>query len=375
MSTSSRLHSLDALRSTMMLLCVIFHSALAYAVYAPFPVKDIQRSPGYDYMLVSLLTFGMPVFFVMAGLFSHLVYQKRGAKAFLQDRLKRILLPFLAGWLLICPLVQIVCNYYSGHIPVAQSLASWYNLSIYQNLPTHHLWFLYYLFQICLLMLLILFWSPALLRRLYQQILQLITQQEKNTIWLIFALAILSAGFIVLMQQGTIATDNTFIPNVPLLLLYTGYFGFGFLLYSLGNSMYYLFRQWKLWLILSFPISIVYFLLVITFHLTGGIWLLLATSGFCALLSWLMIFGLIGLFHKYFSADNKIMGFLSQASYWVYLIHFPLVIWVAGYQSTLDIFHLVKYIVSLFFSVTVLLLSYKYLVQYTPIRWLLNGRK
>ena len=42
--------------------------------------------------------------------------------------------------------------------------------------------------------------------------------------------------------------------------------------------------------------------------------------------AWLMSFGLIGLARKTLTRENRIIRYLSDASYWLYLAHIPLII-------------------------------------------------
>ena len=102
--------------------------------------------------------------------------------------------------------------------------------------------------------------------------------------------------------------------------------------------------------------------------------------------SWLMIFGFIGFFKMICSKPQKWIRFISNSSYWLYLVHMPLVdllqIWVSDWGAgsefwTKDNQWILITLKLSFVTVTstALLLGSYFLVQYTPISTLLNGRR
>lgn len=91
--------------------------------------------------------------------------------------------------------------------------------------------------------------------------------------------------------------------------------------------------------------------------------------------AWLASIGFMGLFHALLKRENQKIRYLSDASYWLYLAHLPLVFigqaWVRDWQAPA----LLKFSLVTVILTVVLLLSYHYLVRYTPIGRLLNGRR
>src|SRR5262249_34942365 len=105
-SESPRYHGLDALRAATMLWVVVLHAALAYN-RVPIPnliwvVHDPATHSALDVLCWWTLGISSP-FFLMSGFFAAEIYQARGPRAFLINRAKRILGPFLAAALTILP--------------------------------------------------------------------------------------------------------------------------------------------------------------------------------------------------------------------------------------------------------------------------------
>ena len=91
--------------------------------------------------------------------------------------------------------------------------------------------------------------------------------------------------------------------------------------------------------------------------------------------AWLMTVGCMGMFRRWASAENHTMRYLSDASYWVYLIHLPLVI---GFQHVVRNWQLppeLKCLGVIAVVTLIAMLSYQWLVRYTFIGAMLNGRK
>lgn len=103
-----RRHDLDALRAFAMLLGIALHAALSFAP-APWTVQDSRQSGGFWLFFSAIHGFRMPLFFLLSGFFTAMLWRRRGLGALLRQRGKRVLLPCLLGLVTIVP-VQIVIS-------------------------------------------------------------------------------------------------------------------------------------------------------------------------------------------------------------------------------------------------------------------------
>ncbi|MBC8243664.1 MAG: acyltransferase family protein, partial [Verrucomicrobia bacterium] len=175
------------------------------------------------------------------------------------------------------------------------------------------------------------------------------------------------------------------VPWPPLLAYYAVFFGFGALCHGRGVLENVADRAWPAYLLLAVPTLL---LGLHWYELRGGLFVtgesnelahLLHNNLLCALFSvlyaWLMIFGLIGLFRRFFSGGNRRIRYVSDASYWLYIVHMPpimmLQIWVADWPWP----SAVKFLVICSVSTAVLLAVYEVAVRYTWIGTMLNGKK
>ena len=92
---TKRYHDLDALRAVAMLLGILLHGFITFIEIPMWPAQDINQSEGYLYALHAIHGFRLPLFFLISGFFTAMLWRKRGLKALLKHRAKRILLPLV----------------------------------------------------------------------------------------------------------------------------------------------------------------------------------------------------------------------------------------------------------------------------------------
>ena len=386
---SERYYALDALRGIMMLLGIVIHAAAFYGVSSPIAFHDESRSGAFDHLAAFIHAFRMPVFFVMAGFFASLLYGRRGAKGMILNRVNRVLIPLVVSWLILYPLTvasfivvrsapaspwlsNLMEYFRTGHSFVNQGTHLWY---LYHE-DWSHLWFLYYL---------LIFYAFALglaqAARWFPQPLQnrisLVLRKALESSWrpLIFALVTVLTTY---PSQGIIRTDASFVPDPLSLLGYGVFFGFGWVLF--GHRELLITFQRHAWA-LTFA-GVLCFLLRrrivgIVSHVLPepeAVALLLNIT-MLSLVPWLFIFGLTGLFIRYLNRPTPLIRYLSDASYWIYLVHPPVLVWLAWLLAPVPISAVSTFLLLLLSALPILVLTYHYGVRSTFIGEFLNGRR
>jgi fucose 4-O-acetylase-like acetyltransferase len=156
--TSDRRADLDSLRIGATLLLFPFHVAKVFDVLPMYHVKNPELVPALDYFTAFVHQWHMPLFFVLAGWSAHGSIARRGGRGFLRERVRRLMLPFATGVVLLCPILKYL-ELRSGLSITATGaapLARPFDESFLAFLPTFftrvdrftwsHLWFLLYLF-------------------------------------------------------------------------------------------------------------------------------------------------------------------------------------------------------------------------------------
>ena len=105
----------------------------------------------------------------------------------------------------------------------------------------------------------------------------------------------------------------------------------------------------------------------------GGVHLAAAlANGLC---TWALVYFFIGMALRWFDYDATWILYASQSSYWVFLVHMPLVGLAGWWLARYDLPGVVKFSLVIAFVSAVCLLSYHYLVQRTWVSVFLNGRR
>jgi peptidoglycan/LPS O-acetylase OafA/YrhL len=179
------------------------------------------------------------------------------------------------------------------------------------------------------------------------------------------------------MVGGTLYASLSFVPNWRLLLGYGLYFGFGWLLF-LKRELIPRFERFAWTQTLA---GLAIFLLVspAVRILAGGpisrstLFTLSTLVG--GTVVWLLFFGLTGLFLRHFNRPSPAARYVADASFWIYLIHLPLAIWLAGTFSGLALTAWLKIGLVLGITYAVGFLSYDLFVRSTIIGAVLSGRR
>jgi peptidoglycan/LPS O-acetylase OafA/YrhL len=145
-------------------------------------------------------------------------------------------------------------------------------------------------------------------------------------------------------------------------------FGFGWLLYHSRDLLPRFKKNVWLYLILQCPAFFVY-------GMTSGRTHPFLKSAGNVLLCWFLIFACTGLFLRYCSRESAGWRYMSDSSYWLFIMHMPVVVGLQVAFLHVPLPALAKVPIVLTISVAILIVSYDWLVRPTWIGALLNGRR
>jgi glucans biosynthesis protein C len=386
---SSRLDYLDATRAFALVLGIVFHASLSFLpTFIGWAVQDISTSPTVGLFSTVSHSFRMETFFLLAGFFGYVTLQRQGTGAFVRTRLVRIVVPFVVGWFLLRPL--IVSGWVMGSASLRGDYDFWTGIRMgfesFQTLPAgifagSHLWFLYYLAMITGLVLIIRAalcatgsFADALMRRADNAVSWL-----ANSWWCFPALVAPTAVALWFMQYwGMDTPDKTLRPHVPVTVVYCGFFMFGWMLSRQPALLARIARLSPLrWI--AAVCGAAGTILLGKFQMNPGHpHYFAAHVGFVAsyaLMMWSLVFLTTGIFQRFCSRPNPVIRYVADASYWLYLMHLPIVVWLQVAFAELPFHWSLKLAAISAITLAVLLLSYDLLVRSTVIGQVLNGRR
>lgn len=341
---NQRIPALDAYRATMMLFGLVLHSAVFTATYAPVRTESGE---GFLYLIYDFIhTFRMPAFFFISGFFSALLYEKYGAGRLLSNRAKRVLLPLLISWPLVVVAFQLVFALSTGGsvVPAEQNFVEFY-----------HLWFLSYLMYLNLITVLLV----KLLPMVFTKSLKILNVKLFQVLLFILATLLLAAIPFTLEDDGTLKTASAVAPDNSMIAFYLIIFLLGWLSYQ-NQIILATFKQ--------------YFYI---FFLVGvlGYFAHLATSEqldydyrvayFGSSLS--LSFAFLGMMMILVTGHNRIVSYLSQASYFTYIVHLPLVFLFLTLLDNYSFNIGLRFFLVLTLTTLISISSYHLIVRHKPI--------
>lgn len=388
-SGEPRLDYLDAARAFALLLGIVFHACVSFMpVYIGWAVQDVSTSPLVGAFMLVSHSFRMEMFFLLAGFFGHLTLHRKGAGQFVRSRSIRILVPFVVGWFLFRPL--LVSGWIMGNASMRGDVDVWAGLvggvQSLSRLPAgiftgSHLWFLYYLAMITALTLA----ARALLSAIGSRKAALLRRVDALVAWFadcpgsLSILAIPTAGMLWCMSGwGMDTPDKSLFPHFPVLAIDGGFFVLGWIL-SRQRELISRFARLSplLWMQAAVGIASIFLLDGIESNPAHSHYLP-AHAGFAfgyALTMWSLVFLTIGIFQKLCSRSNAMVRYIADSSYWMYLLHLPVVIWLQVAVAELTLHWSFKLAFVSIITMAISLFTYDLFVRSTFLGWVLNGRR
>ena len=386
METSERLHALDAVRALALLLGVVLHAAMSFVPgigAVGWPIVDRSPSAALGSIFFAIHTFRMTLFFAVAGYFAHMLFHRQGAKGFWANRVKRVLAPLLVFWPLV--LAGIVAAMYLSSAKSGTALAAPKPApGTVLPFPLTHLWFLYVL--LCLYILLLAVRSLLLALPVRARGLPALVDALVARICAVpMAPAVLGLPVALTLHAhphwhawtGIPTPDNSLLPNTSALVAFWVALCFGWLLRRQPQGLDMLSRYALLHMLAALGVTSACLAIVgstmNSAELSG--WRRAGYALGYGVAGWCWTFAIIGAAQNFLSRPSPWRRYLADASYWIYLVHLPLVFVLQAAVQDWPLPWALKFALVFGIAMLLLLLSYHLLVRSTWVGSWLNGRR
>jgi len=367
----SRYHALDSLRASMMFLGIVLHAMVAYSPDTPWLIRPLDTSKVFLPGVLFIHAFRMPVFYAMAGFLTALLLERYGWRRAIVNRFWRIAVPFVLGCLLLVPLMFFLASYAKN----GSAERAWLFIVSGRFLAyAHpiHLWFLEYLlllYGVAVVLVVV----ASLLPEKARSTGLAVFRYGVHAVWAPLPMAVVAFLTLLPMKWAGLQDPPTFAPTPHILLAYAVPFFFGWLLYYARDLLDVLNRRAWLYSLLGLALGIAYVALIFTMPPKGaGFYVIRAVL---ALAMWCLIFGITGLFLRYFSGHSPLWRYLCDSSYFIYIAHLPVILVLQLLTFNVQLPPVIMAPIVLIVTTIVLLPVYAYAVRPTFLGALLNGRR
>lgn len=306
-----RKYHVDWLRNLAILFLFPYHTARVFDDYSPFYVKGATNS--FSTAIIHIAYWFMPLLFLLAGMSSHYALQKRSARAYAEERMTRLFIPFVFGCLFIVPPQSFFAerfhrDYHGDYLEYLwryfTDFSQWSEYA--GGLTPAHLWFIAFLVVISLGLL---------------PLMRAIVTRRYSPTWLQHPLALLTpfAGLAALAMLPDIAGKNIFV--------FAGYFLLGFLI-ATNDTITDTIAKHRLSYL---AVTVVGTVGILAESFTIGRQEGVTDTIWHHLVHWAALLAILGYGKRYLDRKSRAMDYFTPAAFPVYIVHQTFLI-IIGYH-------------------------------------------
>jgi glucan biosynthesis protein C len=328
---------MDWLRVIFVCGLIMIHVA---AIFDPYPVTAVKGQRSFPLILFAtfLHEWRLAILFIVSGAGSYFALGFLTGRQFLFMRLKRIVIPLIFGTFFIVP-IHLYYWQFQGTRGYTKNFLQFYATILWrffflgnfgtarETLHWAHLWFLAYLFVASLVAL------PLLLYLRHGNGQELIPRLADFIVkpWAIYLFAVPLIIIDVSLQPVTTSGRSIIIGDWSTFTIDLALFIYGFLIFSHVNFRRALEAHRRSGLVAGIVTSLIY--LIITFALrsfpSGYNLKFLAFMALRAFSVWCWCIAVLGYASLHLNFNHKLLPYLNEAVYPVYVVHLPIVTMIA----------------------------------------------
>ncbi len=355
-----RQYYIDWLRILLILSVFLFHVGMIFNTW-DWHIKNDHRFEELNNIMRFLHFWRIPLLFLVSGAGTWFALGYRTPGEYLKERSRRLLIPAIAGIILLVPIQVYLDTNLTGRMSQYKSLADFYPHffdGIYPsgNFSWHHLYFIIYLFVIALIITPFLKFFRGIRFKGFVRWLSKIISRPFGANIVLFPLILSQVILRPLFPEETHALINDWATFT----LYFIFFLSGLALLSDKDTAVSICKNRLVYLIQSVLITVFMFKapsLVNSDEVGDILWMVGSI-----ILSWSVSISAIGYARKYLNINSDLRKIANEAIYPFYLLHQPVIVVTGYYIVRWDIPAIVKFVLILSISFFVTISIYQLII-------------
>jgi peptidoglycan/LPS O-acetylase OafA/YrhL len=341
--------ALDRTRTFLTLVVLVHHSVIPYTYYGH---TDPKSWIGFDCVVLATDSFFMAMFFFLSGLFVWPSLARKSPQVFLRDRLLRLGLPFAIAALTIIPIA-----YYAIELrqhPDVSFAAFWWKTVTVGPWPSGPIWFVWVLLAFDLTASLLYRLSSRLLDPINRMSLRGYDRPAEFYLFLVAVTALLYVPARVYFGPSKWFEFGPFSVQASRVLLYAAYFFIGAGVGAAHFNRGVLSADGRLaksgwgWVIATLvPYCLMWVLIYIKRGILGNPpvlphWYEASYGVFFVAFSAAILFAILAFFLRFRQSGWSILDPMQNDAYGMFLVHYPIVLWLQYWLFDFDVPAIVK---------------------------------
>lgn len=340
MNSLNRRYDIDWIRVIAIGLLLIYHVAIGFQPWGMM-IAFITNAESWTSLwlpMMMLNVWRIPLLFFVSGMGVYFALQNRNWKQLIGERALRILIPFIVGAIAIVPI----------HLCIWQK---YYNFNNTYTPDPGHLWFLGNIFVYVLLFAPLFFYLK--------------NNENGKVVGLIRK--IFSSPFGLLLVIAAFIVEAMILKPYPYELYAMTWHGFflgmlaflfGFCFVLSGDAFWNMLLKFR-WFLLALAVAL-FVLRLVYFQMNTPVYLLVTESQ-----CWILSVFVLG--YKYLNRGGKVLTYLSQAAYPVYILHMIFLYLGSYFIFKMEITVQVKFVLVLLFTAAGCFATYELIRR---VKWL-----
>lgn len=354
--------AIDYLRSSVTVLVVAHHAALAYTTFSRYdpghymqstaPVVDSMRWMPLDVLVSWNDMFFMALMFLISGLFVARSIARKGAGLFLTDRVKRLGIPYVVAVTLLSSLAYYPSWLLSDAVSQGGFLRGFFVPGVWTGGPA---WYLWILLAFCMVVAFACQIIPNLMKKLSWT-----ASSARNLVVVFLAVSLLTTipvRLIVPPEQWIVLAGPMNVQAWKLLFYFSWFLmgvslGAGSLERSLSHDRL---KYWPLWIIIGSSAFLAHLVMLLPGIFFPGLPSWILNTVLAALYSISCTFislAALGFARSFFKRARYLADNLTGNAYGIYIFHYIFVTWIQFYLLAQPLSAALKFLITFLAALT-----------------------